>query len=322
MKADRRKFIVQGTEMLFLGTAAMAMFQSEPSAQTPPSKTDVATPLPAGATSKFAKVNGIQMHYVTMGSGPVVLLLHGWPQTWFAWHDIMPRLAGRFTVVAPDLRGNGLSELTPSGYDKRTIAEDLRSLIAHLNVAKAHVVGHDMGGKAAYVLAHLNPESVSTLTLVDCLVPGTENLDALRGGAWHYGFHMAPTMPEMLTKGREREYISAQIKAWSRKKTAISEDSISEFAHHYSGEGRMTAGFNYYRALRDDAPFVAPLRGRKLAMPVLTIAGRYSAGDKLAESLKAEASNLTSFIAEDSGHFVAEESPDFFIAKLEQFLKE
>jgi pimeloyl-ACP methyl ester carboxylesterase len=261
------------------------------------------------------------MHYVTMGTGPILLLLHGWPQTWFAWHGVMPRLAKRFTVVAPDLRGTGLTEITDAGYDKRTIAEDLRALIAHLGAGRAHVVGHDMGGKAAYVLAHVHPASVATLTLVDCLIPGTENLDALRGGAWHYGFHMAADMPEMLTKGRERDYISAQIKAWSRKKNGVSEAAITEFARHYAGPGRMTAGFNYYRALRDDMPFVATLRGRKLPMPVLTITGRYSAGDRLAEALRSEAGNLKSVIVEDTGHFVAEESPDVFSEKLEEFLR-
>ena len=128
--------------------------------------------LPAGATSHFAQINGIRLHYVSIGSGPVVILLHGWPQTWFAWHGLMPHLATRFRVIAPDLRGTGLSERTKSGYDKRTIAEDVRALIVHAGVTQAHVVGHDMGGKAAYVLAHLYPEIVAKLVLVDCLLPG------------------------------------------------------------------------------------------------------------------------------------------------------
>ena len=110
------------------------------------------------------------------------------------------------------MRGTGLTELTPSGYDKRTIAEDIRALIAHTGASRAHVVGHDMGGKAAYVLAHLYPDCVAKLALIDCLLPGTENMDALRGGAWHYGFHMASEIPELLTRGREEEYIRAQIK--------------------------------------------------------------------------------------------------------------
>src|SRR5262249_37014367 len=152
MEAARRAFVVKGAKVVLAGAAIAATRQSVALAQTPSSSGGNAALLPTGATSTFAKINGIQMHYVTLGSGPIVLLLHGWPQTWFAWHDVMPRLAKRFTVVAADLRGNGQTELTDAGYDKRTIAEDLRALIAHLGAGRAHVVGHDMGGKAAYVL--------------------------------------------------------------------------------------------------------------------------------------------------------------------------
>src|SRR5262245_56406082 len=134
MKAARRAFMLKGTNAVLTAAVAAATVRSTALAETPTSKRDEAMKLPAGATSKFAEINRIQMHYVTMGVGPVVLLLHGWPQTWFAWRDVMPRLAKRFTVVAPDLRGNGLTELTDTGYDKRTIAEDLRALVAHLGV--------------------------------------------------------------------------------------------------------------------------------------------------------------------------------------------
>jgi len=111
-----------------------------------------------------------------------------------------------------------------------------------------------MGGKAAYVLAHNRPELLSKLVLVDCLLPGTENMDPAKGGAWHYGFHMAAEFPEMLTAGREREYIATQIKTWSHRKDAISDATIAEYARHYATPGGMTAGFNYYRALRTDIP--------------------------------------------------------------------
>ncbi|WP_245475734.1 alpha/beta hydrolase [Bradyrhizobium sp. Leo170] len=317
MELDRRSLLFGGSQILLAGAAATGL--RSVSAQE---KLDSAEPtkIPAGMSSRFVDVNGIRMHYVAMGSGPVLVLLHGWPETWFAWRGIMPRLARKFTVVAADLRGSGLSERTDAGYDKQTIAEDIRALIAHLGPAPAHVVGHDMGGKAAYVLAHLYPQAVSRLVLVDCLLPGTENLDALRGGAWHYGFHMASEFPEMLTMGRERDYIRAQIRAWSHNKMAISEDAKSEFAYHYARPGGMTAGFNYYRALRQDARFAEALRGRKLTPPVMTITGRYGVGDKLAESLRGQAADLTSVVAEDSGHFVAEEVPDFFCEKLETFL--
>ena len=177
-----------------------------------------------------------------------------------------------------------------------------------------------MGGKAAYMLAHLYPESIEKLVLVDCLLPGTENMDARQGGAWHYGFHMAPKITEMLTKGREREYIAAQIRAWSHKKDAVTEEAISVFARHYASAGGMTAGFAYYRALPDDAALAASFEGDRLDMPVLAMAGRHGVGTKLAEALSKQASDLTAVIAEESGHFVAEEAPDFFCGQVEKFV--
>ncbi|MBY6242225.1 alpha/beta fold hydrolase [Methylosinus sp. Sm6] len=276
--------------------------------------------LPAGGVSRFAEVNGVRLHYVVAGVGPTVVLLHGWPQTWLAWKGAMERLAARFTLIAPDLRGVGLSERTPAGYDKRTIAADIAALIADVAGGRAHVVGHDMGGKAAFVLAHLYPLRVEKLVLVDCLLPGTENMDAAHGGAWHYGFHMAPDIPELLTKGREREYIAAQIRAWSHRKDAVSEASIAEFSRHYATPGGMTAGFALYRALPEDARLAASLAGNKLAMPVMTIAGRHGVGPRLAEAVGRQASDLTAEIAEDSGHFVAEEAPEFFCDRLARFL--
>lgn len=315
MPFDRRSFLLGASRALIVVTVAGAIPLRHARADVRSSS------LPVGAESSFADVNGIRMHYVRAGSGPLVLLLHGWPQTWFAWRDIVPVLASDYTVIAPDLRGCGHSERTARGYDKRTIAEDLRWLIAHAGFARAHVVGHDMGGKAAYILAHLHPDAVSQLVLVDCLVPGTENTDALRGGAWHYGFHMAKDFPERLTRGRERAYIAAQIRAWSHRKDAVSEASIDEFARHYATPGGMTAGFNYYRTLREDATLAESLRGQKLKMPVFAIGGRYGVGDKLAKALAADCDDLTSVIAEDSGHFVVEEAPEFFASELTRFLK-
>ena len=318
MQIARRMFVFGASRTAIIGCALMA--GSSAFARAIGDGQPRYPQLPKGAASHIMQINGIRMHFVIAGTGPALVLLHGWPQTWFAWRGTIEKLSSRFTVIAPDLRGTGLTERTASGYGKRTIAEDIRALIANAAGGKAHVVGHDMGGKAAYVLAYLYPESVSKLVLVDCLVPGTENGDALHGGAWHYGFHMAPEIPEMLTLGREREYIRAQIRNWSYRKDSISEEAVSEFARHYSSAGGMTAGFNYYRALREDASLVASFHPQTLKMPVLAIAGRYGVGTRLADAIQGQAENLTSVIAEDSGHFVAEEAPDFFHDQVERFL--
>lgn len=318
MKAERRAFLIGASGLVLrpaLAAAPVPIAVAHPIA----SKEAADAPLPNGGTSRIAQINGVRLHYVSAGTGPAVILLHGWPQTWFAWRATMERLSSHFTVIAPDLRGVGLSERTPSGYDKRTIAADIAALITHVAGGRAHVVGHDMGGKATYMLANLHPESIDKLVLVDCLIPGTENMNALRGGAWHYGFHMAPEIPEMLTRGREREYIAAQIRAWSYKKEAVTETAISEFAYHYASPGGMTAGFAYYRALREDAALAASFEGQSMNMPVLAIGGRYGVGTKLADALSKQARDLTAVIAENSGHFVADEAPDFFCDQVERF---
>jgi len=278
-----------------------------------------AADLPKGAESQFAQVNGIRMYYVKMGEGPLLILLHGWPQTWYEWRKVMPALASKFTVIAPDLRGLGLSEKTQTGYDKHTIANDVAALIKHLGERSAIVVGHDMGGKVAYVLSLLYPELVTKLILVDCMPPGTENMDPAKGGMWHYGFHMATEFPEMLTKGREREYISAQMTKWLHQKDAITQDALDEYAKYYASPGGMTAGFNYYRTLPDDAKFLAAYADRKFAMPILTVAGRYGVSDNLFKAMMPKADNLKGVIAEESGHFVPEEAPAFLTEQILNF---
>lgn len=276
--------------------------------------------LPQGTTSHFIQVNGIRLHYLELGQGPLIILLHGWPETSASWHLSMEPLARHHHVVAPDLRGLGASERTTIGYDKKTIATDIHTLISALGYQQAIIIGHDMGGKTAYVMAHLYPQSVSKLVLVDCLIPGTENTDALHGGAWHYGFHMEPDIPELLTQGREKAYIKAMIENMSFQKKAISEAMINEYVSHYATPGGMTAGFNYYRALKQDAALVDTFRGKPLTMPVMTISGRHGVAEQLPRALTKEAPTLQAVIVNNSGHFVAEETPAIFNTAVLQFL--
>ena len=279
-----------------------------------------AAPLPDGAESKFAEVNGIRMHYVQMGEGPLLVLLHGWPQTWYEWAEVMPPLAEHFTVVAPDLRGVGKTERTADGYDKETISKDVAALIEHLNGDEpAVVVAHDMGGKAAIVLALTEPERVRKLVLIDCMPPGTENMDVARGGLWHYGFHIAPDIPEMLTEGREREYLTAMMKLLSGGKEVMTDEAIDEYVEAYASPGGMTAGFNYYRALLEDADFVSSLSSKQLTMPVLTIGGEHSVADHLYKALEGRSDDITNRIAEGSGHYVPEEMPEFTVEQIVSF---
>ena len=166
------------------------------------------------------------------------------------------------------------------------------------------------------MLAHLKPAAVSKLALVDCSPPGMENMDVAHNGLWHYGFHMAPDFPEMMTRGREREYITAQIRHMAYRKDAISDATIAEYTRHYARPGGMTAGFNYYRTLPADA---ASFHDQKLAMPVLTIAGKYSAGTGMHPKIQSQAIDSVGVTVDECGHFVAEEQPEKFCQHLEHF---
>lgn len=312
MKLIKRKIISFVMASILLTTTAYAVNSNTPQSISPF--------LPNTVSEHYVRVNGVKLHYLEAGHGPLVILLHGWPETSLAWHNTIAALMPYYHVVAPDLRGLGQSEHTKTGYDKKTIATDIKALIESFGEKHAIIIAHDMGGKAAYMMAHLYPQMISRLVLADCFIPGTENADPYQGGSWHYGFHMAKDFPETLTKDREKEYISTMIKLMSYKKDAISDDMINEYVSNYASPGGMTAGFNYYRALKEDAELAKTFRTEKLSMPILTITGEYSAKDKLANALKNEAINLKSIIVKESGHFVAEEQPEVFNQALLHFL--
>jgi pimeloyl-ACP methyl ester carboxylesterase len=161
-----------------------------------------------GFTSGTAEVNDITLHYVRGGSGPTLLLIHGFPQDWYEWRSVMPRLATTFTVIAVDLRGVGGSEAPRGGYDAATMAEDLHQLVETLQLGPVYVAGHDIGGWVAYAYARLHPKTTSGVMVLETLLPGIEPFaDAKVDVAlWHGGFHMVPDLPEALVAGRQAIY--------------------------------------------------------------------------------------------------------------------
>lgn len=166
------------------------------------------TPLDSAFTHHTAVVNDIRLHYVMGGIGDPIVLLHGYPQTHYAWRKVIPELAKHYTVIAPDLRGLGDSDRPEIGYDKRTIAEDVYQLVRSLGHQKIILVGHDYGGSTAYVLAAEHPEMVSALVLIECTPAGLGETSEIPlekgGGMWHRVFHLVPDLPEALVAGREK----------------------------------------------------------------------------------------------------------------------
>lgn len=270
-----------------------------------------------------ADVNGVRLHYVTAGSGDPVVLLHGFPQTWYEWRRVIPALAERFTVIAPDYRGAGHSSRPAAGYDKRTMATDIRELVRHLGFDRVAVVGHDIGLMVAYSFAAGHPEATSKLVVVDAPLPGTKVWDRISVDprVWHFAFHGVRDLPEVLVAGREREYLTFFFNARIYNTAAFTPDDIDVYVRAYAEPGAMRAGFEVYRAFEQDVRDNRELMRRRLTMPVLAIGGEHSTSGPLVEQMMREvADDVTGVVVPGSAHWVPEENPDFLLEHLMGFL--
>jgi pimeloyl-ACP methyl ester carboxylesterase len=272
-----------------------------------------------------ASVNGIQMHYVIGGQGNPVVLLHGWPQTWYEWRHVMPALAENYTVIVPDLRGLGDSSKPTTGYDGNTTAEDIYQLVSQLGFNKIFLVAHDIGAQTAYSYAAAHPNNVTKLVIMEFAFPGFSP-PGFEGIVWWFGFHQTPDIPEALTAGKEREYLSWFYRGLAYNPEAITEADIDEFVRKYSAPGGMRAGFEYYRAFPIDAEQNKELSGNKLQIPVLVLGGDiYPAvggnlpGNFALSSIQSLASNVSGVTVPLSGHWIPEEQPEFVVDQLVNF---
>ena len=267
------------------------------------------------------RLSRVALHVVTVGSGVPVVLLHGWPQTWHEWRKLIPLLAERYRVVAPDLPGLGESS-RPTAYDKKNIAADLHEMCERLELGRFHLVGHDWGGPCAFALASAVPQSVRTLTMLDVTIPGIGPDISQGGRRWHHAFHMTPELPEALVAGHEREYLGWFYREFCWQRGAIGQADIDEYLRCYTQPGAMRAGFEYYRALPQDKADNRALldSGFRLAMPALALGGAKAEargrGEEPLESLRAIASNVTGGAIAECGHFIPEEQPALLAERL------
>jgi pimeloyl-ACP methyl ester carboxylesterase len=272
---------------------------------------------------------GLRLHFVSAGQGtrPIVLL-HGFPQTWWQWHRVIPALvAGGFHVVAPDYRGAGASWRPPGGYDKQTMAEDIHRLLRQHPRVEGPVVlvGHDIGSMIAYAYAQAHRLDVSHLVMVDAPLPGTTVFDRLRADprVWHFAFHGARDVAEMLVAGRERQYLQAFFNARIFDPSAIDEDDFEIYVSAYAAPGAMRAGFELYRAFDRDAEDnrIALRRNGKLTMPVLAVGGATSTSGPLVEEMMQEvAEDVTGLRVPRTGHWIAEENSSAFVNAVLEFV--
>ena len=278
-------------------------------------------------TSRLVEVNGLRLHAVTGGDGPALLLIGGWPQTWYAWREVMPALARGHTVVAVDSRGAGLSDKPDDGYDAGTLAADLVALMAALGHDRFDVVGHDIGTWTGYALAADHPERVGRLAIVEALIPGLTpsppffGPDAANLKLWQFGFNRLTGLNEELVRGREQLFFGWQFATKAATPTAIPAYAVDVYVDAITADPRaLRASFAYYRAL-DETIAQNERRGKtRLTLPVLGLGGGLWSGANAAQTMRLAADDVTEVVLDDCGHYPAEEQPARFVEILEDFL--
>lgn len=278
-------------------------------------------------TSQLVELDGLRLHAVTGGDGPPLLLINGWPQTWYAWREVMPALAREHTVVAVDSRGSGLSDKPDDGYDAGTLAADLVALMAALGHDRFDVVGHDIGMWTGYAIAADHPERVGRLAVVDAIIPGITPTPSFFSAAavsqrlWHFGFNRLTDLNEELVQGRERLYFGYQFTKKAATPDAIPAYAVDVYVDAIVADPRgLRASFEYYRALDETIAQNEQRKKTRLTLPVLAIGGERYTGAAAAETMRLAADDVTGVVVDDCGHYVAEEQPARFTEILEDFL--
>ena len=271
---------------------------------------------------RFANVNGIRLHYLFAGKGEPVLLLHGYAQNSHMWRPLIPELAKTHTVIAPDLRGFGLSSKPTSGYAKKTMAQDIHALATSLGIRRAVVVGHDIGLMVAYAYAAQYPSEVDRIVLMDAFLPGVGDWKTvwLLRDLWH--FHFYGETPLKLVTGRERIYFEHFWNDFAAdRKHSIPEADRRFYASSYAQPGAMRAGFEVFRNFEQDAKDFAEFAQTKLTIPMLVLTGEKASGNFLIEQARLVDSEVEGVVIQGSGHWLMEEARGQVVPRLVAFIK-
>jgi len=276
---------------------------------------------PEAITSHDAKIENVQLHYLTAGHGPAVILLHGYAENSRMWRPIIPLLAEKFTVIAPDLPGIGESSIPTDKIDMLSAANRIHALVRSLHVQKARVVGHDIGLMVAYAYATQFPADTEKLVVMDAFLPGVPGWEPIYNApnVWHFRFN--GEYPEALVKGRERTYFEYFWNVFAADKTrSIPEADRKAYTEAYSRPGRMRAAWAYFASWPQLAKDFSQLSQTKLTMPVLSIGGEKSLGNELAAQMKLVADDVTVVVLPNTGHWILEERPKETTDALVNFL--
>ena len=276
-----------------------------------------------GFQQKIVPVEGCKLNATVGGTGPAVLLLHGYAETSQMWKPLAIRLAPRFTVVAIDLPGIGDSSIPATGIDMTTSAKRIHEGMRKLGYDKARVVGHDIGLMVAYAYAAQFPSEVETLTLMDAFLPGIGAWREIYDAPWPWHFRFYGHTPELLVKGRERTYFEHFWNDFAADpKHSIPEADRQTYAKAYARPGRMAAGFAYFASFMKTAGQFAEFGKTRLGMPVTSIGGEKASGEALGAQVKLISGNPAVVIIKGSGHWILEEKPDDTMAAVTKALEQ
>ena len=271
--------------------------------------------------SRTAKIDNVELHYLTAGHGPAVILLHGYAETSRMWRPIIPLLAEKFTVIAPDLPGIGDSSIPADKIDMLSAANRIHGLVRSLGIEKGRVVGHDIGLMVAYAYATQFPNETEKLALMDAFLPGVPGWEGIYNApnVWHFRFN--GEYPEKLVQGRERIYFEYFWNVFAADKThSIPEADRKAYTEAYSKPGRMRAAWAYFASWPQLAIDFSRLSQTKLTMPVLSIGGEKSLGNELGAQMKLVATDVTVVVLPNTGHWILEERPKETTDALAKFL--
>ncbi len=278
--------------------------------------------LPEGfKTRSIAVQDGTKIFVRTGGTGPSVVLIHGFADTGDMWGPLASQLAKTHTVIVPDLRGMGRSDKPKSGYDKKSQAADIRTVLTTLGKDRAAVVGHDIGTMVAYAYAARYADKVDKLVVMDAPVPGIAPWDqiVLSPQLWHFNFAGADA--ERLVAGRERIYLDRFWNEFAGDRSKIDEATRVHYAKQYAQPGAMRASFAQFTAIAaHDVADNLVFSKNKLPMPVLAIGGEKSFGPNMAAVMRNAATNVQEAVVPDAGHWLMEESPAATVALIDAFL--
>jgi pimeloyl-ACP methyl ester carboxylesterase len=276
-------------------------------------------------TSQYIDTGALRLHAVIGGDGPPLLLVHGWPQTWYAWRLVMPALAQDFQVIAVDQRGIGLSDRPQDGYDTGTLASDLVALMDALGHQRFAMVGHDTGMWIGYALAADHPERLDRLAVAETPIPGLSPSPPLLSNArlntqlFHFGFNWLDELNEQLVRGREDIFFGLQFATKAAKQ--LPDYAVKYYVDTLAADPEaLHASFAMYRALDTTIAQNGQRKSRQLTPPVLAIGGGHSLGQQVADTMKLGAEDVQSLVIPGSAHYPAEETPEDLLAALTAFL--